>query len=50
MSVMKAQLQQRFSNIYIYLYVRDQSGYTGSERHMKNFGDFRVKANLWVIR
>ena len=33
MSVFKAQPQQRISNIYIYvyLYVSDQSVYTGSE-------------------
>ena len=30
-SVLKAQPQQRISNRYIYLYVSDQSVYTGSE-------------------
>ena len=30
-SVLKAHLRQRISNIYIYLYVSDQSVYTGSE-------------------
>ena len=28
-SVLKAQPRQRISNIYIYLYVSDQSGYNG---------------------
>ena len=30
-SVLKAQPQQRISNIYIYLHVSDQSVYTGSK-------------------
>ena len=31
MTVLKTQPQQRISNIYIYLYVSNQSVYTGSE-------------------
>ena len=42
-SVLKAQPRQRISNIYICLYVSDQSGYTRSE-HMAN--EFSVQGIL----
>ena len=37
MSVLKAQLRQRISNIYIYLYVSDQSVSTGSKALVNSF-------------